>query len=365
MSHISMAELGSVFINDMWGWTDPVSGRDYAILGGSEGIWVIDISRPTEPWIVGKMATHTTAGGDFWRDIKVYKDHAFVGSENSGHGIQILDLTQVRGVAAEDAPVTWTATARYTNGVGNSHNLNINPDTGFLYIVGSGTCSGGLHMVNIQDPVNPVGAGCVSSGGYVHDAHCVIYHGPDVEHRGSEICVNSTPDGADSVTIVDVTDKANPVQLSETVYPTAGYSHQGWFTPHQDYFLHGDELDEAGQGINTRTRVWDVRDLDDPELIGEETNGNTSIDHNIYTKGQVSYHSNYTSGLRIFSNSRVAAGDIEEIAWFDVYPQNDNPSFEGGTWSNYPYFRRQNIVAVSSIDRGFFVLSPKLNRRTD
>ena len=62
------------------------------------------------------------------------------------------------------------------------HYVHVNNDSGYLYVVGSGTCSGGLHMVNVQDPVNPVGAGCVSSGGYVHDTQCVVYDGPDADH---------------------------------------------------------------------------------------------------------------------------------------------------------------------------------------
>jgi hypothetical protein len=37
-------------------------------------------------------------------------------------------------------------------------------------------------------------------------------------------------------------------------------------------------------------------------------------------------------------------------------------TFEGGTWSNYPYFRQQGVVAVSSIDRGLFILQPRLGR---
>ncbi len=42
-----------------------------------------------------------------------------------------------------------------------------------------------------------------------------------------------------------------------------------------------------------------------------------------------------------------------------MYPQNDNPGF-GGTWSNYPYYD-QGVVAVSSGDRGLFILKPRGN----
>ena len=105
--------------------------------------------------------------------------------------------------------------------------------------------------------------------------------------------------------------------------------------------------------------MWDVRDLDAPEVAGVFDNSTTSIDHNLYTENGVSYHSNYTSGLRIYDNSRLARGQLSEVAYFDLYPENDNATFEGGTWSNYPYYRGERFVAVSSIDRGLFVLEPQ------
>ena len=68
------------------------------------------------------------------------------------------------------------------------------------------------------------------------------------------------------------------------------------------------------------------------------------------------YQSNYTTGLRVMDIDGAASDGLQEIAYFDVYPDNDNASFEGGAWSNYPYFSQPHIVGVSSIDRGFFIL---------
>jgi choice-of-anchor B domain-containing protein len=124
-------------------------------------------------------------------------------------------------------------------------------------------------------------------------------------------------------------------------------------TPDSRYFLHGDELDELTHGTGTTTRVFDVRDLDNAVLETVFENDTTSIDHNMYTEGKVSYHSNYTSGLRVYDNRNIPS--LTERLFFDLYPENDNASFEGGTWSNYPYFNQNRIVAVSSIDRGLFV----------
>lgn len=356
LSHLPLDSLGLSFANDMWGWTDPQTDKEYALIGGVEGTVFVDISDPKRPDVVGLLPTHSTEGGQVWRDIKVYDNHAFVVSEHTDHGLQVFDLTQLRGVTGE--PKTFAETAFY-GAFGHAHNLNINTDTGYAYVVGSSTCDGGLHMVNIQDPANPAFAGCYSEDGYIHDTQCVVYEGPDAEHRGREICFNSNADGdSHRVTIVDVTDKANPVALARLPYPNEGYSHQGWLTPDQKYFLHNDELDEVQHGLKTTTRIFDVRDLDNPKLIGTEDNGETSIGHNLYTVGDRAYVSNYTTGLRILDTSKVSEGKLSEVAWFDLYPENDNATFEGGTWSNYPYYEK-NMVAVSTMDRGLFVLRPR------
>jgi len=370
LSHVEREDLGLSFVNDIWGWTDPRRHRHYALVGGTEGTVFVDITKPKRPDVVGTLPSHSLEGGGFWRDIKVYENHAYIVSEHDDHQLQVFDLTQLRGV--QGAPVTFDETAVYdVGGSGNTHNLNINEDTGFAYLVGTSTCNSGLHMVDINDPANPEFAGCFDDHGYVHDTQCVIYEGPDVAYRGHEICFNANAefvgptieDIENTLSIVDVTDKSDPVPLSRVFYGNDGYSHQGWLDVNQEYYIHGDELDEQLTGTTTRTRVWDVRDLDSPEVAGVFDNETTSIDHNMYTEGTRSYHSNYTSGLRIYDLSELDEGKLSEAAFFDVYPENDNATFEGGTWSNYPYYRGEKFVAVSSIDRGLFVLQPQAHVR--
>jgi choice-of-anchor B domain-containing protein len=370
LSYLSLADLGLTLANDIWGWTDPVTGVDYALVGGGEGLVVVDIGDPKRPHVVGMLPTHTQ-GAFIWRDLKVYNDHVFVVSEDPGHGVQVLDLTQVRGLSGD--PVVFSETAHY-DGVGSSHNIGINEDTGYAYVIGAaaGTesgCSGGLHMIDISDPDAPTFAGCFSDRGYIHDTQCVIYEGPDVDHQGREICFNAaaeffgfSPEGiVNTVSIVDVTDKSNPVELSVFEYANDGYSHQGWLTPDHEYFLHNDELDEFfGQVGGTVTRIFDVRDLDNPVAPVEVVHSTASIGHNAYTEGSHLFASNYTAGLRVFSLDEVADGELPEEAYFDVYPANDNGTFEGGTWSNYPYFSQKKVVAVTSIERGLFILQPRV-----
>lgn len=350
LSFTPNSALGGGSANDIWGWTDPVSGIEYAIMGRTSGTSFVDISDPENPVYLGNLPTQTS--DSTWRDIKVYADHAFIVSEAGGHGMQVFDLTRLRNVPSP--PETFTNDAFYGE-FGNAHNIVINEDSGYAYGVGTGTCSGGLHMVNIQDPLNPTNAGCFSSDGYTHDAECLIYDGPDTAYVGNEICFNSNED---TLTIVDVTDKSNPVQLSRTGYPGASYTHQGWTTEDHRYHLIDDETDESGQGHNTRTRIFDITDLDAPVLTGAWDGTTPAIDHNQYILGNNTYQSNYTAGLRILELTDLANGELEEVAYFDTYPSNDSTSFNG-TWSNYPYYE-SGVVVVSGVDEGLFVVKPQL-----
>ncbi|MBE2198240.1 MAG: choice-of-anchor B family protein [Anaerolinea sp.] len=351
LAFMPLANIGGGGGNDIWGWTDPLDGKEYALMGRSSGTSFVDISDPENPVYLGNLPTHTS--NSTWRDIKVYANHAFIVSEASGHGMQVFDLTQLRNVV--NPPVTFSATAHY-NGFGNAHNVVINEDTGYAYGVGTSTCSGGLHMVNIQNPTSPTNAGCFSSDGYTHDAQCVVYTGPDVQHQGKEICFNSNED---TVTIVDVTNKALPVQLSRTGYAGSGYTHQGWVDESQTYYLQDDELDEMNSGHGTRTYVWDISDLDVPVLLGNYTATTPAIDHNLYIKGDLVYQSNYRAGLRILRANSFASVNLEEVGYFDIYPANDNPNFNG-SWSNYPYFA-SGVVIVSGIEQGLFIVRPQLS----
>jgi len=174
MAFMPLSGIGGGNGNDIWGWTDPLNGKEYAIMGRTNGTAFVDISDPVNPIYLGNLPTHTV--NSTWRDIKVYANHAFIVSEASGHGMQVFNLTQLRNVVSP--PVTFSNTAHY-NGFGNAHNIAINEATGFAYAVGTSTCSGGLHMVNIQNPTSPTNAGCFSSDGYTHDTQCVVYAGPD------------------------------------------------------------------------------------------------------------------------------------------------------------------------------------------
>ena len=374
LAHMAPDEMEAIehngyVLNDIWGWTDAESGKEYALVGLVDGVAFVDISTPTSPVFLGKLPEPESAnnaakrvsdiqhGKSTWRDIKTYKDHAFIVSDlNAAHGMQVFDLTKLRALDGS-TPSTFSHDQLYTD-FGSAHNIAINEETGYAFVTGmsqGGTlCSGGLHIINIQDPKNPMFVGCFDEDGYTHDAQCVVYDGTDTDYQGKSICFNSNED---TFTIANLEDPENPVMISRNGYSNATYSHQGWLTEDHKFFLMNDELDEDAFGHNAKTLVWNIADLDAPELIGSYVNNAPSIDHNLYIHQNMVYESNYLSGLRVLGTDSIASGKLRELAFFDTYPQGDGIHF-GGAWSNYPYFESGTII-VSDMNNGLFLL--KLN----
>lgn len=352
-SNLPLAGMGGGSGSGGWGWTDPSNGKEYAIAARSNGTAFVDISNPTSPVYVGNLPSAT--GTSSWRELWVHNNTVYIVSDNNGaHGMQVFDLTRLRGVTSP--PVTFSADARNTSFT-TAHTININPATGFAYVNGSNTCSGGPRMFNLANRLAPTFVGCVSGDGYSHDSQTVLYHGPDTRFTNREILVGSNED---TITVFDVTTKSSPQQLSRKGYTGRGYTHQGWFTEDHRYFLLDDETDETTFGGNTRTYVWNMADLTNPVLIGTFTGPTTASDHNQYIKGDFSYQANYRAGLRIIDLTNIATPSaMTEAAYFDVDPTSNANGF-AGSWTNYPYFPSGN-VAIFSIQRGLFVVKPNLS----
>lgn len=367
LSFLPISQIGGgrgVGISGMWGWTDPVTGRDYALIGRTDGTAFVDVTDPSNPKYLGDMMRTKGTPKTSWRELKTYKNWVLVSSDNSpGHGIQFFDLTRLRTVKT---PQHFEPDYTYDR-LGSVHNVVVNEESGFAYAVGAReveeACGGGLHMIDVRNPRAPKFAGCAqdketgrSKTGYTHDAQCVTYRGPDKRYTGHEICIASNET---MISVQDVTDKANPKVLARSAYPTVGYTHQTWFTDDQKYMYLNDELDESGKlgksAEGSRTIVWDMTDLQDPVMVQEFIGTTKAIDHNLYIKGDRMYQSNYTAGLRILDISDPR--NPREVGFLDTYPDNDATSF-AGTWSNYPFFKNGSIGVVG-IGEGLFLVKDK------
>ncbi len=366
IAHMPTSALGGgrgVWVNDVWGWTDPATQRDYALVARRDGAAFVDVTDPSQPRLVGSLPRTAGSPPSVWRDIKVIDNHAYIVADGSGaHGVQVFDLTRLRD--ARGAPRDFTPDTTYHE-IYSAHNIVADTASKFLYVVGANSggesCGGGLHMVDARDPEQLRFAGCYNDRaganprGYTHDAQCLVYRGPDTRYTGHQICVGSNEK---EINIADVTDKANPVVIGRNSYPNVAYAHQGWFDDAQRYFYMDDEEDEAaGLADHTRTIVWDLSELDDPVVATIYHGPVASSDHNLYVVGNRVYESNYGSGLRVLDISDRTAP--REIGFFDSAPLNhDEPGFSAtasGAWSNYPFFKN-GLVVFTSVREGLFLV---------
>ncbi len=349
LGRISLEDFGSDSGNDIWGWTDTATGKEYALMGLDDGSAFVDITDTENLVYLGKLPTATSSSN--WRDIKVYQDYAYIVAESNGHGVQVFDLKKLRDVS--NIPKVFSADNRYTD-IGNAHNIVINEETGFAYPVGTDRndqFNGGVHFLDLQNPEIPILAGGWGVNGYTHDAQVINYTGPDADYNGSEIFVGANES---QVVLVDISQKNAPVTISTLGYPFIGYTHQGWFTEDQRYFILGDELDEINSGFRSRTLIFDVTDLDNPVLHDTYLGPTSAIDHNGYVLGDEFFLANYTAGVRVLDISGITDRTISETGFFDTFPANDNTQFDG-VWSIYPFFESGKIV-ISDINRGLFVI---------
>ncbi|TPV95404.1 MAG: choice-of-anchor B family protein [Myxococcales bacterium FL481] len=346
LSITSTDELGGGRVSDMWGWLH--RDRRFAVIVHTNGTAFVEVTDPCNPVMLGMLPQSSSANA-IHHDPKVWDGWAFIVSEAQGHGMQVFDLRRLLDVAS---PQAFEADAHY-DGFGSAHNIVIDEETGYGFAVGSGTCSGGLHMLDLHDPLSPTRVGCFSQAGYVHDAQCLIYRGPDTEHADKEICVTFNG-GSGKMSVVDVTDKSSPRELSRTGYPKAAYCHQGWFTSDLRYMFVGDELDEGDLVDRTRTLIFDMSDLDEPVLIGEHFGATRATDHNQYVVGDRLYQANDGLGLQVFDTADVSGANLTEVAYLDTLPGKDE-GFDG-LWSVYPFWPESEVIGASDRNLGLVMV---------
>ncbi len=333
LSNLSAADSGIQEVsNDIWGWTDTLTQREYALVGRNSRTVFVDVTDPYSPEYLGYLPS--TTDSSTWRDIKVYSDHAYVVSDNNGpHGVQIFDLTRLRGITE---PQTFAPDSVFT-GTRSAHNIAINEETGYAYVTDG-------RVLDLLDPKNPVQVGTVAAG--THDSHAVVYRGPDPNFNGSEVLFSFT---GSNVEIFDVSDKADPSMLSSI--GTGDYEHQGWLSVDHRYLFINSEFDQEW------TQVLDVSNLSEPVLVGNVENLRRAYDHNLYVKENYIYAANYTAGLRVFRINDASTVDIEEVAHIDTYPDFDRLEYFGA-WSVYPFFDSGTIIVN---DRKYGLFAVRLN----
>ena len=331
-SHLDPGRAGPGTYADTWGYTAP-DGTEYALLAVREaGLSVIDITgAPAAPPVeVGFLAA--PPGTLDAKDVKVYGHHAYVVNESGP--IQIVDLSD----PAAPVQVGLLDVQPGVSG-GGAHNVLV--AEGHLWVTGGRTTgNAGVRVYSLAAPARPALTDAFEP---THQA-VAYYH--DFEIRDG-IGYGAAIYASGGVDVLDVSDPSALRLLTTFTYPGAG-AHNTCTTEDGATVYVGDEIGSSGNWI----RIFDVADLDNPELVGAVVVDPEAVVHNCYVRGDRLYVAHYTEGLRVFDISDPHAP--VETAYLDTYLA---PGYGfRGAWTAYPYFASGKVI-VSDLQSGLWVVT--------
>lgn len=364
LSHIALNEFSSnpQRANDIWGFYDLHTEREYALIGLQNGIAVVDVSNPSSPVEIDTIPGASST----WRDIKIYqffdetsqrfRAYAYVTTDVSNIGLRLIDLSGLPHAVSGSVAVSPELRAHnvYITNLDYTTNSVVDGVPPVLYTAGSDLSGGRIRAYSLDVPTILTLAAAAPIGGASHDLSSVTIRDARINQCPGAInyCVVLIDANEDSFQIWDATNPANPFRLSLTLYAGLGYVHSAWFTRDGKYAFVQDELDELDFGGNTRLRIFDMSNLAQPVLAGTWTGTEAAIDHNGFVRGNRYYLANYTRGLTILDISNPV--QPVESGFLDTFPANNLTAFDGA-WGVYPYLPSGNLL-LSDINSGLFVL---------
>lgn len=317
------------------------NGREYALLGGSKGMIIVDITDPANPQQLIQLAPPegTPNNSSLWKEIKIYKHYAYVVTE-AGGGVQIVDLANLP--ATNLSFHNYKGDGAIANQLTSIHALHIDVTKGYLYLYGSKLYNGGAVVVNLEpDPYNPKYAGKFDQLGYIHDG----YVDNDTLYGGHIY--------AGQLSMVDMTDKSNPTLLG-TVETPAKFTHNSWITSDRKHVLTTDETTPSFLASFDVSDPSDMKELDRVSL----TQGTGSVVHNTHILNDYAVTSWYTDGVAIVDAHRPH--NLVVVGHYDTNTL-DAPETEG-CWGAFPFFPSGTIITTDIEPAVFNVLTPTYKR---
>ncbi len=296
------------------------NGREYALLGASLGMVVVDVTDPDNPVNIVQIP----GPNNLWKEIKVYQHYAYVTSEG-GQGLQIVDLSPL---PSPSLPYHhYTGDGAIAGQLNTIHALHIDVTKGFVYLHGSNLFSGGSVVLDLNnDPYNPTYAGKFSQLGYVHDGYI----------DNDTLYSSHIYDGI--LSIVDMSDKQNPVVLG-TIETPGQFTHNSWLLNDHKICL---TTDEATPSYVTSYDVSDPTDIKELDRVSTN-NGNGSIGHNTHVRNDWAITSWYTDGVVIIDAHKP--DNLVITGWYDTWAPPLAGDFFQGAWGAFPFFPSGTIVA--------------------
>jgi choice-of-anchor B domain-containing protein len=324
LSNLNFQTAHGANLANIWGYVDEV-GNEYAVIGTSEGISIVDVTIPTAP--VEVFWEQKTS--NIWRELKVFGDYLYVTTEAS-EGLTIIDMSPLPGS-------TTLPVVQYFGPSGqewqSSHTIYMDDD-GYAYISGANRGNGGIIILDVfTNPMAPIEVG-VFDNWYSHDCYA----------RNDTLFGAHISDGFFS--IVDISDKANPILLATKATPNF-FTHNIWLSDDGTFVLTTDEKPSSYVAAYDITSVSNIVETDRIQT----SPGSGVIPHNTHILGDFAVTSYYRDGVTIHDITRP--NNLVEVGKFDTSPLTGNGF--NGCWGVYPYLPSGNIIA-SDMEGGLFVL---------
>lgn len=317
--------------NDCWGIF--VDGKEYALIGSTEGTHFIEIG------VDNTLKERAFVGGNhqastvIHRDIKSYGNYIYTICDEGNSSLQIIDASYL--------PDSVIVVNELFDEFVNVHNLFIDTVNAVMYSCGplinnlSLQIQQKLIVYSLADPVNPIKVweADPSSFPYIHD--CYV--------RNNIAYLNC---GEDGLRVYDFSNPSSPIFLQNMAnYQEQGYNHQGWMKPDGSEFIFADETN----GKKIKRCSVNNNQLTVESYFGTNLQ-NGSIPHNIMLSDDYAFVAYYNEGLRVYD---IRTPITKEIAHFDTYPDESAFKMEGA-WGVYTELPSGKIL-VSDRTYGLFV----------
>jgi choice-of-anchor B domain-containing protein len=322
-------------LSNIWAWKNNLDGKEYALVGTTNGVSIVDVSTPSNP----KKIVQIPGRSSEWREIRTNGNYAYITTEGGG-GLQIVDLTNLPATNLTTKLWTPTISGKVLSSI---HALQV--DNGKIYLYGSNIGNHGAIIADItKDPLVPVFLGLYDVR-YVHDG----YVRNDTMYAGH---IN-----AGEFAIVDAR-VPTALKILATVKTPTAFTHNTWLSGNSKYCFTTDE------NANSFLGAFDVSDISNiTEVDRIQTNpGSQAVVHNTYIikKGEAEFAvtSWYKEGVIICDASRP--WNLVQVGSYDTSPGGTSTG-EDNDWGVDP-FLPSGIVIASDIQNGLFVFTPTYTR---
>ena len=366
LSHLAFDVLKptSTRANDIWGYTDLNTGREYAFIGVENGVAILDVTDPVAPEQVGAPTGSSTT----WRDVEIYqvfdataqrwRAYAYVTADNVQDVLMVLDLSGLpNGVErVEHASDHRAAHTNYMLDADFTYGISQTGAPPVLGIAGANLNGGNHRLYSLSNPRAPALLS-VSSSGYAHD----LVSFPIRDARKNTQCVNAQTQpqcqvladfNENTVDIWDVTDPASRQLLFSRDYTNWRFTHSGWWTE-DGVTCTSTTSSTSAISVSTRRSACSTwRTCARRPRLDRGSGPTRAIDHNSYVKGNRLYFSNYSEGLTILDITNPVAP--VRVGQFDTFPATSEVGFVGA-WGVYPFFA-SGTIAISDINSGLYLV---------